>query len=267
LESLDRLKQATRWMWSLGDYSSVAPRLESCAIKLAGASGIHPGIEVLDVAAGTGNFAIAAARLGGDVTASDLTPRMLELGRARTRELGLDIEWTEADAEDLPFPDEKFDVVASVFGAMFAPRPEAVALELFRVCRAGGLVAMANYGWTGFLGSIAKLFARYSTPLPFDLPSPFDWGDADIVHRRCEGLASNLEVRPAELVMKFESVEAGIDYWERTNGPMVALRTMLSRERYADCRREAAELMAAMNVAPDGSVEVRASYVEVLARK
>jgi SAM-dependent methyltransferase len=263
---LERLKAATTWMWSLGDYTLVAPRLEPCAINLADACSIRPGTTVLDVAAGNGNFAVAAVTRGAKVTASDLTPRMLELGRARTSAAGYEIEWKEGDAEALPFPDHAFDLVASVFGAMFAPQPHRVAAELFRVCRTGGLVAMANYGWDGFLGAMSKLFARYSNPLPFELPSPFEWGDPTIVRKRFEGLASGIDIRPRELAMHFDSVQAGIDFWERTNGPMAALRSMLPPERYAECRREATDLMARMNRSSDGELDVGASYLEVLAR-
>ncbi len=254
-------------MWSLGDYSLVAPRLERYAINLAEACDIRPGTTVLDVAAGSGNFALAAAARGAKVTASDLTPRMLELGRARTQAARSEIEWKEADAEALPFPDQAFDIVASVFGAMFAPRPDRVAAELFRVCSAGGLVAMANYGWEGFLGAISKLFARYSNQLPFELPSPFEWGDPAVVRTRFDGLASEVEIRPRALSMHFDSVDAGIDFWERTNGPMAALKTMLPPKRYAECRREARELMARMNESRDGKLDVSASYLEVVARK
>jgi len=254
-------------MWSLGDYSLVAPRLEPYAIKLAEACAIRPGTTVLDVAAGNGNFALAASAVGAKVTASDLTPRMLELGRARTEAAGSEIEWTEGDAEALPFPDQGFEVVASVFGAMFAPRPERVATELFRVCRRGGLVAMANYGWEGFLGAISKLFARYSNPLPFELPSPFEWGDATVVRARFDRLASDIGIRPQVLTMHFASVEAGIDYWERTNGPMAALKAMLPPERYAECRQEGMQLMARMNQSSNGTLDLSASYLEVLARK
>jgi len=128
----ERLRQSVRWMWSLGDYNELAPRLEPCAIGLADACDIAPGMEVLDVAAGNGNFAIAAAGRGAHVTASDWTPRMLELGRDRTASEGLEIEWIEANAEALPFGPGRFDLVASTFGAMFAPRPDRVASELFR---------------------------------------------------------------------------------------------------------------------------------------
>src|SRR5712691_1677597 len=144
-------------MWAQGDYAAVAPLLEPCAIKLAGLCDIGPGMNALDVAAGNGNFALAAAGRGAKVTACDLTPKMIEMGRARGKAEGRETEWIECDAEALPFPDASFDVVASVFGAMFAPQPERVASELFRVCRAGGLVAMANYSPYGFLSSMSAL--------------------------------------------------------------------------------------------------------------
>src|SRR5215472_7848552 len=121
-------------MWAQGDYPAVARLLEPCAIDLAGLCHVEPGLRVLDVAAGTGNFALEAARRGAIVTACDMTPRMIELGRGRTEEAGQQIDWLEGDAEALPFPDAEFDLVVSVFGAMFAPLPDVVAAELFRVC-------------------------------------------------------------------------------------------------------------------------------------
>ncbi len=132
-------------------------------MKLAHACGIRPGTTVLDVAAGNGNFALAAAAAGARVTACDLTPRMLEMGRARSEAAGRGIEWIEGDAEELPFPDGRFELVASVFGAMFAPRPDLVARELFRVCSDGGTVAMANYSADGFLAGISS-FSRVIRP-------------------------------------------------------------------------------------------------------
>ena len=125
-------------MWGLGDYSALGSLLEPYARTLAVAVGVQPGMDVLDVAAGNGNFAIAAANAGAIVTATDLTPKMVELGRLRTGAANLNVEWREADAEALPFADEAFDLVASVFGAMFAPRPDRVAAELFRVVKRGG---------------------------------------------------------------------------------------------------------------------------------
>lgn len=252
-------------MWSLGDYTAVALRLEPYAGHLADACGIEPGATLLDVAAGNGNFALAASERGAIVTACDTSPRMLELGRARTE--GFAIEWQEGDAEELPFPDGSFDIVASVFGAMFAPRPELVASELFRVCRRGGLVAMANYGPVGFLADTSKLFGKYSTPLPFSLPSPFEWGDSATVRRRFNVHASEIQIRERILTMNFASVEAGVDFWERTNAPMVALQMRVAPEVYAECRRDLAALMAALGRSSGGEVELANGYVEVLARK
>jgi len=254
-------------MWAQGDYAAVAVLLEPQAVRLADACEIWPGMTVLDVAAGNGNFAIAAAERGGVVTACDLTPRMLELGRARSQAAGKDIEWIEGDAEDLPFADERFDLVASVFGAMFAPQPDRVASELFRVCRNDGLVAMANYSSDGFLGGMSNLFARYSTRLPFDLPSPFEWGNPAAIGRRFGGLAGGINTQPDTLTMSFESVDEGIAFWERTNGPTIALRTMVPPERYAEFRRDARRLMEELNASHDGRLELNSSFLNVLARK
>ena len=252
-------------MWSLGDYTAVALRLEPYARQLADACGIERGATVLDVAAGNGNFALAALERGAVVTACDTSPRMLELGRARTASIA--IQWLEGDAEELPLPDGSFQIVASVFGAMFAPRPELVARELFRVCRPGGLVAMANYGPEGFLWEISRLLGEYSTPLPFALPSPFEWGDAATVRRRFDGLGAEIDIRERVLAMTFESVESGVAAWERTNGPTIALQMRVPQDVYSEFRRDLAALMAALNRSSSGQLELTNRYLEVLARK
>lgn len=252
-------------MWALGDYPAVARLLEPAALDLAAWCSIDPGTKVLDVATGNGNFALAAARRGGIVTACDLTPRMLELARARAAEEKVEVEWVLDDAEQLSFPDRSYDVVASTFGAMFAPRPELVARELTRVCREGGQVAMANYTWEGFLGGMARLFAEYSTRLPFELPSPFEWGDPDTVRRRL-GAARDVQVRPGTLSWRFASVEDALDFWEETNAPAIALKATVPPDRYADFRLHARELMRDLNTSRDGGVELNSSYVSVLAQ-
>ena len=189
-----KMQDAIRWMWSLGDYGALAVHLEPHAVELAQRSRLQAGSEVLDVAAGNGNFAIAAARLGATVVATDLTPTMVGLGRSRSESLRLGIEWREADAEQLPFPDERFDVVASVFGAMFAPHPDRVASELFRVAKRGGLVAMATDGPKGFLPRFTALMAERGPAPPPGMHSPFEWGVTDEVHRRFKGLTSSIEI-------------------------------------------------------------------------
>jgi SAM-dependent methyltransferase len=269
VDPFERLKDASKWMWSLGDYRDVARYLQPHAEALAIAADIRPGMEVLDVAAGNGNFAIAAAQRGAHVMASDLTPKMIELGRARTAAEGLDIDWKEADAEHLPFPDGFYDVAGSVFGAMFAPRPDRVAAELFRVIKPAGLVAMANYAQTGFLGSFTDLLLKYSLAPPggTQLPSAFEWGDPAEVRRRFDRRASSLRLETRTVRFAFPSVDAGFAFWERTNPPLMALRTMVPPKRYEQLRFEGASLMRTMNVATDGSLALDSEYLSVIALK
>jgi SAM-dependent methyltransferase len=269
VDPYDRMKQASRWMWGLGDYREVARHLQPHAEALAAAAEIQPGMDVLDVAAGNGNFAIAAAQRGARVTASDLTPKMIELGRARTEAEGIEIEWEEADAEELPFAADRFDVVASVFGAMFASRPDRVAAELFRVVKLGGLVAMANYSKVGFLGSFSELLVKFSLAPPggIEFPSPFAWGDPQEVRRRFDGKAASLRFEPRTVRFTFPTPEEGFSFWERTNPPLIALKTMLPPDRYQQVRAEGAGLMRTMNRANDGSLVLDSEYLSVLARK
>lgn len=261
-------QDAVRWMWSLGDYGALAEHLEPHAIELAQRSRLQAGSEVLDVAAGNGNFAIAAARLGAAVVATDLTPAMLELGRARSSEAGLTIEWLEADAETLPFATGRFDVVASVFGAVFAPDPDRVAAELFRVTKPGGLVAMANYGPKGFLPRFTTLMATRAPAPPPGMHSPFEWGDTDTLHRRFAGLTASIEVYPQALTFEFNSLDAGWDFWERTNPPLAALAAMLPADEFADFREEGKKLFGELNQSAGGSrLTLESDYLQVLARK
>jgi ubiquinone/menaquinone biosynthesis C-methylase UbiE len=251
-------------MWSLGDYARVATLLEPAALALAEAVAIRPGMRVLDVGAGNGNFALEAARRGAEVVASDLTPQMLELGRRRSEAEGHAVEWIEADAEALPFPDHDFDLVASVFGAQFGPRAELVAEELFRVVKPDGLVAIAAYGH-GFLSRYTDLLRELSRPAPVTLPSPFAWGDPEEARRRFAPHASSVEVHERELVMKFGSVDAFLDFWTETNPPTIALQKMAPPEVYAQLLTRARSLVEESNLSADG-VTLGNAYVMALAK-
>jgi SAM-dependent methyltransferase len=256
-----------KWMWSLGDYGEVAKRLMPHAEILAEAAGVCAGMSVLDVAAGNGNFAIAAARRGARVTASDLTPHMVEIGRARAVAEGLAIEWLEADAEDLPFDTGHFDLAASVFGAMFAPQPERVAAELVRVVRPGGFVAMANYSDEGFLGQFSQLLHHYGPPAPNSLQSPFLWGDDDEIRRRFQGLTSSVEVTHHSLSFGFDSAEHALAFWEATNGPFIALRTLISPDIYHEVSEQAVRLLKTVSRTEGGRIFLDSGYRQVIARK
>jgi SAM-dependent methyltransferase len=224
------VKVGQKLVWSLGDYRELARQFEPTAVALVEACGVGPGMEVLDVAAGTGNLAVAAARRGARVVASDLTPRMVELGRERSVAEGLAIEWREADAEDLPFDDGRFDVAASTFGAMFAPRPQVAAAELFRVVRSGGTVGMANMTPQGYLGRLIATAFSYGPPPPSGIPSPLAWGEPEVVRERFGELAGSVKVQTRMAPTRFDSKQAAREFQERYNGPLIALRNTLPPE-------------------------------------
>src|ERR1700678_2450743 len=169
-------KEKMRAMWMAGDFGKIAEYSTQCAEAFVEALEIRPGMQVLDVACGTGNLAIPAARKGARVTGVDIAPNLLAQARARAEGEGLEIAFKEGDAEQLPFPDEHFEVVMSMFGAMFAPDPERVASELARVCRHGGRIARANWTPDGFTGKMFRLSRRYVPP-PVEIPAPTLWGD------------------------------------------------------------------------------------------
>jgi SAM-dependent methyltransferase len=174
------LKARHRAMWASGDYPSMVETfLLPLGPRLVEACGIGPGMSVLDVAAGTGNASIPAARAGADVTASDLTPELLEAGRRRAEAAGLELDWVEADAEHLPFEDESFDVVMSSIGAMFAPHHQEVADEVVRVCRPGGTVGLLSWTPEGMIGALFRTMGPFAPPPPPGAAPPPLWGSED----------------------------------------------------------------------------------------
>src|SRR5829696_10280900 len=176
------LKARHRAMWASGDYASMVETwLLPLGPRLVDACGIEPGMRVLDVAAGTGNASLPAAERGANVTASDLTPELLEAGRRRAQAAGLELDWVEADAEHLPFEDASFDVVMSAIGAMFAPYHQPVADELVRVCRPGGKIALLSWTPEGMIGALFRTMKPFMPPPPPGAqPAPL-WGSEDHV--------------------------------------------------------------------------------------
>src|SRR5919205_2555729 len=168
---LDALKTKLRATWIAGDFGEIARYYAVQAEDFIKRLDLRPGMTVLDVACGTGNLAIPAARTGATVTGVDIAPNSVEQARENARREGLNVQFDEGDAEALPYGDASFDAVVTMFGAMFAPRPELVAAELKRVCRPGGLIAMANWTPTGFIGKMFKTMTSHVAP-PAGLPSP-----------------------------------------------------------------------------------------------
>ena len=260
------MKARSREMWALGDYPRIAERILPVARALVDACAISAGQEVLDAAAGNGNVAVLAAEEGASVVAADFSPAQVELGRARTEAEGLNVEWVVADVEELPFEGERFDCCASVFGAMFAPRPEVAARELFRVVRPGGTVGLAVWGPYGFQGEYFEMTARYAPPPPEGIPSPRDWGLEDIARKRLEPHASSVELERRKLRWEFPSLEV---MWEfhASAGPGEALRRSLDPEQLERMRADAAELVRRYDQGDGGSIVLEPEYLQIVARK
>jgi SAM-dependent methyltransferase len=261
----DEIKQRTRAVWALGDYAPIAELLRPAAQSLLDACAISAGQEVLDVGAGTGNLALLAAEEGASVVASDLTPEMIEKGRARTDADGVDVEWVLADAEELPFEDERFDWVASVFGAIFAPRPEVMIEELFRVVRPGNTVGLTAWGDYGLQAKIVEVFEEYRPPS--DMPSPTLWGDPAVAEERLAPYANRVQTRKLALPWEFDSWD---DAWRvySNNGPMVALRQSIGDEEFDKLEPRVLEVIERWTGRPlDGPVALPADYLQIVARK
>ena len=218
------LKAKHRAMWALGDYPTLAEDLiADLGPALVAAAGIGPGDRVLDVAAGSGNASIPAARLGARVVASDLTPELLENGRERAKQLGANIEWREADAEALPFADAEFDSVISCVGVMFAPHHELSANELVRVCRPGGTIGLISWTPAGFIGQMFSTMKPYQAPPPPGAQPPPLWGDPDHVRKLLGDRVADFDARRETVTVdRFASAEAFRDYFKSHYGPTIA---------------------------------------------
>jgi SAM-dependent methyltransferase len=215
LAALKVKQQAT---WSSGDFSMVASRIVYPAEQLIESADVQAGDRVLDVATGSGNAAIAAARRNADVTGVDYVPALLERGRIRAAAEHLQVEFVTGDAEALPFPDASFDIVTSVYGAMFAPDHRKTASEMLRVCRPGGKIALASWTPTGYLGEMFQIFARFIPPPPGVQP-PARWGDAEHLESIFKPGAARFNHTPRICLFKWRSPEENLDFFRTYYGP------------------------------------------------
>jgi ubiquinone/menaquinone biosynthesis C-methylase UbiE len=218
------LKAKHRAMWAMGDYPTLAADLiAELGTALVAACGIGPGDRVLDVAAGSGNASIPAARLGAHVVASDLTPQLLENGRLQATKLGANIEWREADAEALPFADGEFDHVISCVGVMFAPHHQLSANELVRVCRPGGTIGLVSWTPQGFIGQMFSTMKTYQAPPPAGAQPPPLWGNPDHVQQLLGDRVVDFTARREIVTVdRFASADAFRDYFKSHYGPTIA---------------------------------------------
>src|SRR5688572_29915190 len=191
---METLKSRLKTTWEAGDFSEIAKHIENVAEEFVERLNIQPGMKVLDVACGSGNLAVVAAQKGADVTGIDIADNLVEAAKKRAESLGLNIKFEQGDAEALPYDDDSFIVVMTMYGAMFAPRPDVTAAELVRVCKPGGTVAMANWTPSGFAGQMFKLATKYIQPP--DMPSPVLWGVPENVQERFGDKLTDLKMTP-----------------------------------------------------------------------
>ena len=261
--------ETTQTIWALGDYHRFAKELMwGLGAELAVATGIGPGQRVLDVAAGTGNVAIRAAQEGATVVASDLEPAQLEAGRREARACGVELEWVQADAQDLPFGDGEFDVVTSLAGAIFAPDHQAAADELVRVCRPGGTIGLVTFTPEGMAGDFFALFGRYAPPPPPGAEPPILWGAEEHVRELFGDRVSALELTRRHYVERRPGGAQGfLDFYKQTFGPVVATYASLDDDGRAQLDREALAFVERWNTgAPGGAAELPVEYLLVVAR-
>ena len=262
----DQLKTRLKTTWMTGDYDSFSRYMEKDAEQFFQRLNIKPGTKLLDVGCGAGQLALIAARAGAHVTGSDIATNWLEKARARAEAEGLQITFEEGDAEALPYNDGEFDAVVSLIGAMFAPRPDRVAAELTRVCRPGGIIAMANWTPPGFIGQMFKTIAKHIAPS--GMPSPVLWGDeATVRERLSDGIA---DLKFARQYYRFDypfPPEEVVEFFRVNYGPMSRAFASLDSEGQAKLRSELNELWSANNKATDGSTKVDAEYLEVIAMR
>ena len=264
------LKTKHRAMWAMGNYPSVVTDVVApLGPILVDAAGIQPGDLVLDVAAGSGNAAIPAARAGARVIASDLTPELLETGQKLAAEAGVQLTWETADAEALPYGDSEFDAVLSCLGVMFAPHHQTSADELIRVCRPGGTIGLLSWTPSGFIGQMFATMRPYAAPPPPGAEPPPLWGSEDHVRELLGDRVEQVLTETRTLrVTHYTSPEAFRDYFKTNYGPTISAYRFIADDpdRVAALDHDLAELGQRFDIGT-GSYELDWEYLIFIARK
>jgi SAM-dependent methyltransferase len=266
---LDDLKRVHRTTWAAGDYAAVAVAITDGAAPkhLLERVGVHERDRVLDVATGTGNVALLAAKSGASVTGLDLAPELIEVARSRARDLGLTVAWVEGDAEDLPFESASFDCVLSAFGVQFAPRHEVAARELVRVCRPGGLIGLVSWTPEGQVGDLFRIMGRYLPAAQPHASSPSLWGSEAHVRTLFGDRGVDMEFERATTPLRFDSAEHYVSFMETSYGPTLKARERLTAERrWEDCRHEIIDMMDRRNECTEDRLLVPAEYLLAVGR-
>ena len=259
-----KIRQQTAW--SSGDYAVVGATLQIVGEQLAEAMDLRAGAKVLDIAAGNGNFTLAAAHRWCDVTSTDYVEALLIRGRLRAEAEGLKVTFQKADAEELPFGDGAFDAVASTFGAMFSPDQGRTASEMLRVCRSGGRIGLANWTPDGFIGQMFKTIGKHLPP-PAGLKSPALWGTSEWMEKAFGAESSALKAKPRNFVFRYRSPQHFLDVFRDYYGPMLKAFEALNAAGRKALSQDIIELIGRFNTSGDGTVIVPGEYLEVVVTK
>jgi ubiquinone/menaquinone biosynthesis C-methylase UbiE len=260
---LGAIKQRQQATWASGDYHMIGTQILLVSELLIEALDLRSTERVLDVATGSGNAALAAARRGCDVVGADYVPALLERGRRRAIEEVVEAAFVSGDAEALPFPDASFDVVTSVFGAMFAPDQERTAAELLRVCRPGGRIGLAAHTPEGFIGQMFKTNGRHVPP-PAGLRSPVLWGTEERLRELFGDAIVELGVERRHVTFRYRSPEAFLDYWKRYYGPTTKAFEAVGEAAAPALTADLLELIARFDRSGDGTMVVPNEYLEAV---
>lgn len=262
---MEAIKTRLKATWMSGDYGLFATYLEPGALEFLSRIPIEPGMRILDVACGAGQISIPAARAGAKVTGIDIAANLIERARARAQAENLDARFEEGDAEMLPYEDSSFDLVISLIGAMFAPRPELVAAELKRVCRPGGRIIMANWTPSGFVGQMFRIHGKHVPP-PAIVPPPVKWGDEETVRERLQDGTSHLKLNRRLYPFQFPFPPAElVEFWRTYYGPTLKAFAALDDGKQSALRQDLEALWAEHNSSNNGTTFVQAEYLEVIA--
>jgi SAM-dependent methyltransferase len=260
------LKSRLWRIWNAGDYDRVSSYMQIEAEGFYRRLAVPPGSRLLDVACGSGQLALIAARNGVDATGIDIAEHLIERARERTRVEGLSASFHEADAEDLPFADADFDVVTSVAGVMFAPRPEVAAKELLRVCRRGGIIAMANWTPQGFIGQMFRIISTFVAPS--GMREPVLWGDETEVRQLLGASVSRMEYTRRNAVLNFPFPPGEVvRFFRLYHGPVNRAFASLNRAGRLSLQGQMEGLWSTHNLAQGGFTKVDAEWLEVIATR
>ncbi len=256
------VKRRQQAAWSAGDFGVIGSTLNIVGDHLCEAIDLRSTEKVLDVATGNGNAALAAARRWCEVTGIDFVPVLLEEARARAAGSRLPITFQEGDAEDIPFPDQSFDVVLSTFGVMFSANQQQTAHELVRVCKAGGRIGLANWTPEGFIGQFFRLMGSYIPPVP-GVPSPMRWGSEEGLQALFGTSVQSIDIRPRNFVFRYRSAQHWLDTFRTYYGPTFKAFESLDLERRKLLASDIIALLEEHHTGGPGLV-VPGEYIEVV---